>query len=173
MQRNRAQRHDVTTITPPQLLSDEYPQLPPLLGAITPPNFDRYIILPLTSTRSNPHSLGDGLPPPHVIQAATNDFFAHCHNQPLSVFQEQRFRQQLEHDLVPQYLLLVVLASACRFSQHPFFTGRRDELISRYSRLSWNQLVARWLSERAVDTSSVVQAILLHCLIDIAGMRDP
>ncbi|OAP64208.1 hypothetical protein AYL99_00180 [Fonsecaea erecta] len=102
-----------------------------------------------------------------VVQTAINQYFIYCHNQPLSLFDEQRFRQRWEHGLIPQYLLLVIIASALRFSDDSFPQDKHHELIRSYSRHSWTQMVNRWTNQDVEENPNVVQAVLLHCLIDI------
>ncbi|KAK5456830.1 hypothetical protein LTS15_004610 [Exophiala xenobiotica] len=108
-----------------------------------------------------------------LIRSATDDYLTNCHNRPLSLFVEHRFRQHLETGQVPRYLLLVFLAAAMRFSgddSQPY--GSRADQVEQFRRESWASMIERWQNVNGETDIRPVQAVLLHCLLDVADGRN-
>ncbi|KAH8806070.1 fungal-specific transcription factor domain-containing protein [Xylogone sp. PMI_703] len=112
----------------------------------------------------------NSFPPASYINAALDDFFRHSHNQPYSFFHEQTFRSRVDQNLIPNHLLLAVLASAARFSESEsessrIWAGRR------FADRCW-KLVLRLLDSDAELDISVVQAAALLAIYDFVGCRN-
>lgn len=73
--------------------------------------------------------------------------------------------------MLPDYLVFVVLASVARFSQDQFFQTRHSEIAEIYVRESWKAVEVLWHDSDEVMDITVVQAILLHSVIDFTGER--
>jgi hypothetical protein len=108
------------------------------------------------------------LPSP-VILATVDVFFQYCHNQPYSFFHEENFRKRLSAGQIPDHLLYAVLATAIRFSYHPFFEGRTNEAAVAYANRSWKSIVAScFLGGEGADIRTV-QTITLLGIFDFTG----
>jgi hypothetical protein len=108
-----------------------------------------------------------------VLQSVLQTFFVHIHNRPYSYIQEAAFRQKLEMGLVPNCLLLAVLASAVRFSTHEYYEGRNQEATEVYSKGSWMSVLTDHLTVADNLSVEVVQAVNLLAIVDYTGRLDP
>lgn len=99
------------------------------------------------------------------IRIAVDDFFEHSHNQPYSFFHEETFRSRLEQNLVPEHLLLAVLAAAARFAK-----GEANRISAGrvWADRSWDLVLKRLDSDEEIDVS-VVQAAALSAIYDFVG----
>jgi hypothetical protein len=109
-------------------------------------------------------------PPPPVLATVINDYFSYCHNKPYSLFHEQTFRERLERNEIPEFLLLVLVASGVRYTTHPFFKGDQTIAIEQYSNRSWALVVQRWYAIEEETDLDVVRAMLLHSVVDFTGL---
>ncbi|RQM05807.1 hypothetical protein DH86_00002117, partial [Scytalidium sp. 3C] len=109
-----------------------------------------------------------GLPPLLHIRIAVDDFFEHSHNQPYSFFHEETFRSRLEQNLVPEHLLLAVLAAAARFAK-----GEANRISAGrvWADRSWDLVLKRLDSDEEIDVS-VVQAAALSAIYDFAARTE-
>lgn len=98
----------------------------------------------------------------HIIDA----YFEHNHNQPYSYFHEMTFRRKFDDDCLPEYLLLALAATACRFSEHGFFRDRQHEAMSAYANAAWHQIYEDSFSHEASLDFSMVQATSLLAAIE-------
>ncbi|KAL4807214.1 fungal-specific transcription factor domain-containing protein [Aspergillus unguis] len=136
---------------------------------------DRAVPQPLTSPTQNgfpstsPQRFSSGqcsLPPPPVLQSLIDTFFVHVHNRPYSYIQEASFRRKLELGIVPNCLLLVVLAAAVRFSTHEYYQGRKQEAIEVYAKGSWMSVLTEHLTVVDNLTVEVVQTLNMLAIVD-------
>ncbi len=102
------------------------------------------------------------------IQAAVDEFFLHSHNQPYSFFHEFNFRSRLAAGLLPDYLLLAVVASADRFSED----GTRGQIGHSCAQRSWD-LVSKQLDSDTQPDLTTVQATTLLAIFDFVGTLHP
>ncbi|RKL09115.1 hypothetical protein BFJ70_g16731 [Fusarium oxysporum] len=107
-------------------------------------------------------------PPRAVLLGCVNDYFRHCHNQPYSFFHEASFRQSLEHGLLPDHLVLAVLASAVRFSSDPFFCDPHESAV-QYANRSWKAIVVSCLAHNQAAQVQTVQTITLLAIFDFTA----
>jgi hypothetical protein len=103
-----------------------------------------------------------------VLLGCVNDYFRHCHNQPYSFFHEVSFRQSLERGLLPDHLVLAVLASAARFSSDPFFCDPHES-AAQYANRSWKAIVVSYLAHNQAAHVQTVQTITLLAIFDFTG----
>jgi hypothetical protein len=104
-----------------------------------------------------------------VILSTVDVFFQYSHNQPYSFFHEGNFRQRLSAGQIPDHLLFAVLATAIRFSKHPFFEGRTHEAAVAYANRSWRSIVAScFIGGESADIRTV-QTITLLSIFDFTG----
>jgi hypothetical protein len=104
-----------------------------------------------------------------VILSTVDEFFQYSHNQPYSFFHEGNFRQRLSAGQIPDHLLFAVLATAIRFSKHPFFEGRTHEAAVAYANRSWRSIVAScFIGGESADIRTV-QTITLLSIFDFTG----
>ena len=118
---------------------------------------------------SNPVSFTELAPLP-VILSVVDDYFHCCHNQPYSFFHEESFRHRLSNGFLPDHLLLAVLASAVRFSSHPFFNGKTHEVAVSYADKSWKSIVSSCFAREEGTDIMTVQTITLLSIFDFTGM---
>ena len=104
-----------------------------------------------------------------ILASLVDDYFLYCHNEPYALFHEPTFRQRLKRGEILEYLLLVFLASAVRYSTQPFFQGVQMEAIKEYSDRSWALVVKRWHEIDEETDLDVIRAILLHSVIDFTS----
>lgn len=116
-----------------------------------------------------PGSPQEPYPSSEVVAAAIDAFFASCQNQPYSFFHESHFRQRFEAADIPKHLLLAMMATAIRFSTHPYFaSGTQDKAIT-YANRSWKSAISDCLmTSRALDVD-LVQTLGLLSLFDFTG----
>ncbi|KAM6525900.1 hypothetical protein FALCPG4_011432 [Fusarium falciforme] len=107
-------------------------------------------------------------PPRAVLLGCINDYFRHCHNQPYSFFHEASFRQSLERGLLPDHLVLAVLASAARFSSDPFFCDPHESAV-QYANRSWKAIVVSCLAHNQAAHVQTVQTITLLAIFDFTA----
>lgn len=101
------------------------------------------------------------IPPTPILHAVVDAYFDHVHNNPYSHFQEARFRQRLNSNLLPRCLLLAVLASAVRFSTHQYYEGRTHEASEPYAKESWLSVLSDHLTMEDNLNVHVVQTLNL------------
>jgi hypothetical protein len=110
------------------------------------------------------------LPPEPVVQSLVDTYFVHVHNQPYTYFSEKSFRQKLKNGLLPKCLILAVLASAIRFSDHPYYQGRALEMIELYAKDAWLSVLHDHLAVEEVPNIHVVQTVNLLGVVNFTGM---
>ncbi|KAL5317010.1 hypothetical protein ACEPPN_016063 [Leptodophora sp. 'Broadleaf-Isolate-01'] len=114
------------------------------------------------------------LPPHEVMTDLIDLYFARAHNQPYSFFHEGSFRRELELNSLPDFLLFAVLASAIRFSSHPYFGESKSEAVRSYASESWKLIVAVWFGPESDPNIYICQAVTMLSIIDFtAGRRHP
>ncbi|KAM5376806.1 hypothetical protein ACJZ2D_005429 [Fusarium nematophilum] len=111
------------------------------------------------------------LPPYWIAQTLVDIYFLHVHNQPYSYFQEESFRLKLDDGLVPKYLVLAVLASALRFSDHDYFRGRIQQTMESYAKEAWLLVVKEYMMGTSAPKVEVVQAAGILAVIEFAAGR--
>lgn len=113
-------------------------------------------------------------PPPEVLGNLVDVYFARVQNQPYSFFHEQSFREQLALNILPDFLIFAVLASALRFSSDPYYGESRSEAIKVYASESWKLIVSVWFGPESDPDIHICQAVTLLSIIDFtAGRRHP
>lgn len=115
------------------------------------------------------------------MEEIANLYFIHCHNQPYSVFHETTFKMKLQAGLIApevqycmigmalRYFLCPKQGLTPRFSENPYFAGRKDELGHKYLAAA-NHIITRLVREGVV-TLSLLQAIVLIVFVDIHSGR--
>ena len=99
------------------------------------------------------------------VQRAIDSFFLHSHNQPYSFFHEPSFKARLSWGLLPDYLILAVLASAARFLEP---SVDKVEMGQVYASRAWNHVLTHM--ERDEEPSmEIVQAAALLAIFDFTG----
>lgn len=109
------------------------------------------------------------IPPPEIAWLVIDDFFKYSHNQPYSFFHEANFRATFLHGMLPEYLLLAVLASGLRFSNNLFFDGKQRNAARTYADKAWSLIIGQCFSDDNPD-HRLVQAITLLSIFDFVGM---
>jgi hypothetical protein len=117
----------------------------------------------------NAKNVDRSLPPPPVLRSVIDTYFLRVHNQPYSYFQEISFRQKLESNALPRCLILAILSSAVRFSNHEFYAGRTREASQKYARESWLSVLADHLTMEDNLNVHVVQTVNLLAVVDYTG----
>lgn len=126
------------------------------------------VVPPLPPTRY-PRSSPLALVPESALQSAIDLYFLFCHNQPYSFFHESTFRNDFEHGLVPEYLVLSILTMSIRFSYDPFFHGRQEQLTTEYALRAWNLVLQQCFSTEEGLDYHAVQAATLLAIHDFTG----
>lgn len=103
------------------------------------------------------------------MRSVVDTFFTHVHNQPYSYFQESSFRLRLDSNALPRCLILAVLASAIRFSNHEYFAGKTQEATDAYARESWLAVLSDHLTVEENMNVSVVQTVNMLAIVDYTG----
>ncbi|KAH7133796.1 fungal-specific transcription factor domain-containing protein [Dactylonectria macrodidyma] len=111
------------------------------------------------------------MPPEPVVQHLVETYFVHSHNQPYSYFQEERFHQLLSFGTLPKCLVLAVLASAVRFSNHEYFQGRTHEAMEAYAREAWLAVLNEHLTVENCPNLYVSQTTNILAIIDFTAGR--
>lgn len=109
------------------------------------------------------------MPPEPVVQHLVDAYFVHSHNQPYSYFQEERFQQLLSFGLLPKCLVLAVLASSVRFSNHEYFQGRTHEAMEAYAREAWLAVLNEHLTVENCPNLYVAQTTNILAIVDFTG----
>ncbi|KAF7595591.1 hypothetical protein BBP40_005627 [Aspergillus hancockii] len=109
--------------------------------------------------------------PPSVLSSVVDTYFVHVHDQPYSYFQEASFRQKFRSNLLPRCLILVVLASAVRFSTHEFYAGKTLAASEIYAREAWLAVLADDLTAEDSINLHVVQAVNMLAVVDFTAGR--
>ncbi|RQM04609.1 hypothetical protein DH86_00004083, partial [Scytalidium sp. 3C] len=90
---------------------------------------------------------------------------------PYAYFTEKDFSQRLEDEQLPSYLLMVIIATAARFSQDPYFEGRQQEVAERFCHKAWNEICERLFSGDDVLQITIVQATNMLAVVDFTSGR--
>lgn len=105
------------------------------------------------------------------MQSVVDTYFTHVHNQPYSFFHEPSFRSKLASQSLPRCLVLAVLASAVRFSNHEYYAGRTKEATEAYSRESWLAVLSDHLTVEENMNPTVVQTMTMLAVADYTAGR--
>ncbi|KAH8672293.1 fungal-specific transcription factor domain-containing protein [Ilyonectria robusta] len=111
------------------------------------------------------------MPPEPVVQHLVDAYFVHSHNQPYSYFQEERFQQLRSFGLLPKCLVLAVLASSVRFSNHEYFQGRTHEAMEAYAREAWLAVLNDHLTVENCPNLYVAQTTNILAIVDFTAGR--
>ncbi|CBX93629.1 hypothetical protein IAQ61_008295 [Plenodomus lingam] len=106
-----------------------------------------------------------------TLQALADIYFRHCHQQPYTYFHEATFRQNLDQESFPSYLIYAFAATAVRFSKDPRFVGRQAEAMNCYSRMAWSDIMEQSFSDNHSLSISTVQAASMLGIIDYVTGR--
>lgn len=106
------------------------------------------------------------LPDRDIQRHLIDVYFENSHNQPYSYFHEATFRRKFDDDCVPEHLMLAVVATACRFSDHELFRDRHREAMNEYASISWQQIYEDSFSHDAKLEFSMVQATSMLSVIE-------
>lgn len=109
--------------------------------------------------------------PQTVIESLIDTYFTYSHGQPYSYFHEETFRQKLADSALPKCLLLAVLASALRFSNHEYFQGTTREATEAYARESWLSVLNDHMTADNTPRFYVAQTTNILAVVDFTGMR--
>ncbi|KIX04368.1 uncharacterized protein Z518_05236 [Rhinocladiella mackenziei CBS 650.93] len=142
-----------------------------LMGSVqqTPPGLDQHGRVTGNPSSFRPRNDFLHLPDHGVFQSLIDVYFEYCHNQPYAFFHEATFRRSFEDGLLPEYLLFAIAATACRFTEHPFYQGRQAEAIESYSNTSWSQIFERSFSSEGNPEICIVQATNMLAVIDFTA----
>ncbi|KAL2848892.1 hypothetical protein BJY01DRAFT_262417 [Aspergillus pseudoustus] len=121
------------------------------------------------SGQSPSHSPLD--PPQHVLSSVIDTYFTHVHNQPYSYFHETSFRQKFQARALPRSLLLAVLATAVRFTNNEYYSGRTLEVSELYAREAWLAILADDLVSDDTMNLHLVQALNMLAVVDHTAGR--
>lgn len=113
------------------------------------------------------------LPAEPIVRSLIETYFERCHNQPYAYFHEAMFRRDFEAEVLPDYLLYAVAATACRFSDHEFYRGREDEAIQSYARISFRHIFEHSFTYEDSLELSMVKAMAMLAVVDFAGEFKP
>lgn len=111
--------------------------------------------------------------PKEVILATIDAYFMFCHTQPYCFFHEANFRMRFAQGSIPKHLMSAVLATAIRFTPHPYFGTRVHEIAVGYANHSWKCVVADSFATSQRPDISLVQTISLLGLFDFTGKLMP
>ncbi|KAL2275746.1 hypothetical protein FJTKL_01602 [Diaporthe vaccinii] len=129
--------------------------------------------MPLSSSRSQSlRSRSTSLPSPAVLKSLTDTYFQSCHSQPYFYFREDSFRRRLLANSLPNWLLLAFVATACRFSDDPFFQGRQEEAVESYADTAWSEIHEKMFSQDDFINVHTVQAVNMLAVIDFTAGKD-
>ncbi|KAI8943402.1 hypothetical protein NX059_001414 [Plenodomus lindquistii] len=106
-----------------------------------------------------------------TMQNLADVYFRHCHHQPYTYFHEGTFRQRLENESLPNYLIYALAATAVRFSNDPSFVGRQSEAMNCYSRMAWSEIMDQSFSDNHNLSISTVQAANMLGIVDYVAGR--
>ncbi|KAI7776897.1 hypothetical protein LA080_004324 [Diaporthe eres] len=112
------------------------------------------------------------LPSPAVLKSLTDTYFQSCHSQPYFYFREDSFRRRLLANSLPNWLLLAFVATACRFSDDPFFQGRQEEAVESYADTAWSEIHEKMFSQDDFINVHTVQAVNMLAVIDFTAGKD-
>ncbi|KAG7044792.1 3-hydroxymethyl-3-methylglutaryl-CoA lyase [Colletotrichum scovillei] len=110
-------------------------------------------------------------PPDSVTQSLVDTFFQWCHNQPYSYFHEGSFRQKLADGQLSKCVLLAVLASSLRFSEHEYYRDNRSNAIEAYAREAWLSVLGDHMTVEDSCNLEVAQATNILAIIDFTAGR--
>jgi hypothetical protein len=105
---------------------------------------------------------------PQKVTEAADIYFRSCHNQPYSLFHESSFRQQLQSNTVPRYLLYAFVATAERYNSSVSPEDRAG-LVSSYATKAWNCTLSPWNPGEGRVVLVIVQTMVLLSIIDYTG----
>ena len=106
------------------------------------------------------------LPDIQVLRGLIDTYFQHSHAQPYTYFHEPTFRERFDEGHIPTYLLFAVCAIAVRFSDDPFYAGRKATAIHAYSRTGWAQILEQSFSDGHDHNIQTVQATNILGIVD-------
>ncbi|KAF5518243.1 putative transcriptional regulatory protein [Colletotrichum aenigma] len=134
---------------------------------------DQVSISPSGSSRDAPINDVDlsKLPPDDVMQSLIDTYFTHCNNQPYGYFHEETFRQKLADKSLPKCVVLAVLASSMRFSDHEFYAGVRAKATEAYAREAWLSVLTDHMTAEDSPDLHVAQATNILAIIDFTSGR--
>ncbi|KAH7159450.1 hypothetical protein B0J13DRAFT_108598 [Dactylonectria estremocensis] len=129
------------------------------------------------STWRTPSSLASSqsftsLPSLTVLESLTDTYFQYCHSQPYVYFTEESFRRRLLANALPSWLLLAFVATACRFSEDPFFQGRHEEAVESYADAGWSEIHEKVFSQDDFMNVHTVQAVNMLAVIDFTAGKN-
>lgn len=110
------------------------------------------------------------VPPPPVLKALVDVYFANCQNQPYCFFLESSFRQRLDAGQLPKHLVLAFSATAIRYSSHNYFQDHQSEATEAYARAAWLIIWEVVFTSRHGLDLCAVQATSLLAIIDFTGI---
>jgi hypothetical protein len=113
------------------------------------------------------------IPDQQMFRSLIDVYFERCHNQPYAYFHEDMFRQDYESGLLPEYLLYAFAATACRFSDHEFYRGRRLQAIDAYAQASFGQIFEHSFSDAEILEVYMVIALAMLAVVEFAGKDRP
>lgn len=96
-------------------------------------------------------------------------YFTYCHNQPYSFFHEATFRNNLAEGLLPEYLILAVLATSMRFSHSTPYADSWEIAAKAYSSKAWSLIIPQCFDENPHTDYRLVQAVTLLSVQDFVG----
>lgn len=103
-----------------------------------------------------------------MLHSVVNTYFSRCHNKPYSFFKEISFRERLANNSLPRCLVLAILSSAVRFSDHDYYAGK-PQASSEYARESWLSVLTEHMAVEENLNLHVVQTVNLLAVVDYTG----
>ncbi|ETI26971.1 hypothetical protein G647_10070 [Cladophialophora carrionii CBS 160.54] len=125
----------------------------------------------LDDTVNTPNDDFSSIPDHQMFRGLIDVYFERCHNQPYAYFHEDMFRQDYEAGLLPEYLLYAFGATACRFSDHPFYRERRSEAIEAYAQASFGQIFEHYFSDAEILEVYMVIALAMLAVVEFSAGR--
>lgn len=109
----------------------------------------------------------------NTLRSLADVYFSCCHKQMYAFFHEETFRQKLENERLPSYILLAFAATSVRFSKEPCFAGRQTDCRDTYAKLGWDDLMQYAFSDTSMMDVSMVQAAAMLGIIDFISTSIP
>lgn len=99
--------------------------------------------------------------------AAVDAYFLVCHSRPCSFFFRDKFEQELDSGLIPDFLIRAIIASTAHLLLDPWFEDNQAGAIQIMSQLAWREALTESMSAASIDTTAIIQTMGLLILLDI------
>ena len=110
--------------------------------------------------------------PRHIMDSVIALYFERVHGRPYAFFHRNCFLKDFGHGMIPNYLSLSVFATAIRFSEDPFFSGKNHQVSDTFSYKAWQQIIEQYLVREDAADLTVIQAVTLLAIVEHTGNYD-